>query len=540
MVHGGSGLGGARWWLGGSGPVATVWPLPHWPADLSKLPVVCAARRLDAAEAGWLDRVAALRRGAGFFWLDGAASDAGAFERARAESRHSFAGIDPWATLCVRGRRIELDVHRAFHPALEPGRHESEGDPLDALRRLVPRLEGPGADLPFVGGAVGVFGYELAPRLPALARLGSGVAGTRSDERPADCVFLLVDRLLARDAETGALMAVGLGASEGKARAAADALALASRRRDPAGEALLRQRFDAPVEPAAPNVEPRAEDHARRVGRILDHIREGDCYQACLTHAIELDAPADPFVRHAALRARNPAPFAATLTLPDGVLVSSSPERFLRVDAKGRLESRPIKGTCRRDPDPDRDAAARAALARSEKDRAENLMIVDLVRNDLGRVCELGSVHVPELFSVERFASVSHLVSTIRGQLRPGLDALDAVAACFPAGSMTGAPKLAAMRILRALEPARRGAYSGALGYLDVAGGLDLSVVIRTALVRDGVASIGTGGGIVLDSEAHLEWEEARDKTRALREAIRAARAFEAARETSAPELAVP
>jgi anthranilate/para-aminobenzoate synthase component I len=203
-------------------------------------------------------------------------------------------------------------------------------------------------------------------------------------------------------------------------------------------------------------------------------------------------------------------------------VVGSSPERFLRVTPDGWVESRPIKGTRPRRADAAADRREGKALAASAKDRAENLMIVDLVRNDLGRVCETGSVHVPELFAVEPYASVFQLVSTVRGRLARGRSALDAVRAAFPPGSMTGAPKLAAMELLARLEPVRRGLYSGALGYLDLRGGADLSVTIRSVILRAGRAFVHTGGGIVADSEPGAEWAEAEDKARALLGALAA------------------
>jgi anthranilate/para-aminobenzoate synthase component I len=217
----------------------------------------------------------------------------------------------------------------------------------------------------------------------------------------------------------------------------------------------------------------------------------------------------------------NPAPFACLLALPDATLVGSSPERFLKVGAEGWVESRPIKGTRPRGANPDEDRRLRAALAASAKDRAENLMIVDLVRNDLGRVCEIGSVHVPELFAIEPYQTVFQLVSTVRGRLARGADALDAVQAAFPPGSMTGAPKLAAMELLARLEPGPRGLYSGAVGYLDLRGGCDLAVTIRSIVLHGGRAFVHTGGGIVADSDSRAEWCEAEDKARALVAALR-------------------
>jgi anthranilate/para-aminobenzoate synthase component I len=220
------------------------------------------------------------------------------------------------------------------------------------------------------------------------------------------------------------------------------------------------------------------------------------------------------------LRGINPAPFACFFELPELSIVGSSPERFLKLTPEGEVESRPIKGTAPRGRHSDEDEANRRALAASVKDRAENLMIVDLVRNDLGRVCQTGSVHVPDLMAIESYASVFQMVSTIRGRLRPDRDVLDLVRATFPPGSMTGAPKIAAMRLLDRLESVRRAIYSGAIGYLDARGGADLSVVIRTLFTRGDRAYLHAGGGIVADSDPVAEYDESLDKLRALFRAL--------------------
>ncbi|MGE4649979.1 MAG: anthranilate synthase component I family protein, partial [Myxococcota bacterium] len=256
------------------------------------------------------------------------------------------------------------------------------------------------------------------------------------------------------------------------------------------------------------------------IDTILQEIASGNVYQACLTHRWARNFDGDPWQLHLALRRINPAPFAAYLEFPEVVISSSSPERFLKLSQGRWAESRPIKGTAPRGLHPREDEFRRRELECSDKDRAEHLMIVDLVRNDLGRVCETGSVRVPELMCVEPYAQVFQMVSSVVGRLRQERDVLDLVAASFPPGSMTGAPKIAAMRLLDDLEPVRRGVYSGALGYLDARGGADLSVVIRALLVREGRVHLHAGGGIVADSRPDAELREARDKLHPLLQAL--------------------
>ncbi|MBU1677200.1 aminodeoxychorismate synthase component I, partial [bacterium] len=257
-----------------------------------------------------------------------------------------------------------------------------------------------------------------------------------------------------------------------------------------------------------------------QVRAIRRDIRDGRVFECCLTHRFEQALAADPWTLYAVLRRDNPAPFAGFLSHRDATVICSSPERFLRLDERGMLETRPIKGTRPRGAGPAEDARLRDELTASAKDRAENVMIVDLARNDLGRVCETGSVHVTGLCEVEGYANVWQLVSTVRGRLRAGLDGIDAVRACFPGGSMTGAPKIEAMKVIDELERHARGIYAGAIGWLESSGALDLNVVIRTIVARDGRATYGTGGAVTADSEPGAEWRESLDKVRALARAI--------------------
>ncbi len=431
--------------------------------------------------------------------------------------RFSLLGADPYLVVRARGGLVELECRRAARPGLAPGRRVVRGDPFDVVSRLLPTAppRASSSPAPFVGGAVGYLGYELAACLEAVSFRGL------DDLELPDAYLLFVDRAAAFDHVTGrfTLSALGFADSERAARARAErcadefaeqlrqAVSGAGREESRRRPATLTSFFDESA-------------YAKAVDAAKQKIAAGDVYQACLTHRLEREYGGDAWALYRRLRRLNPAPFACFFELPEVAILSSSPERFLRLDEDRNAESRPIKGTRPRGRDPAEDAAYRRALASSAKDRAENLMIVDLVRNDLGRVCETGSVDVPELMAIEDYASVFQMVSTVRGRLRPDRDALDLVRAAFPPGSMTGAPKIAAMRILERLEPVRRGVYSGAIGYFDARGGADLSVAIRIILLRRGRAYLHAGGGIVADSDPVAEYRETLDKARPLLAAL--------------------
>jgi para-aminobenzoate synthetase component 1 len=252
------------------------------------------------------------------------------------------------------------------------------------------------------------------------------------------------------------------------------------------------------------------------VARVREYIFAGDIFQANLSQRFEAPLVEPAWTIYRRLRTRNAAPFAAFLDFPEVVVLSASPERFLHVEPGGDVETRPIKGTRPRGLGPEHDAALGQALTESAKDRAENLMIVDLMRNDLSRVCAPGTVRVPELFAIEQYATVHHLVSSVVGTLAPGSDALDLLQAAFPGGSITGAPKVRAMEIIAELEPVQRGLYCGSVGYWSVTGALDTSIAIRTAVALSGRVYFGAGGGIVADSDPEQEYRETLDKARGM------------------------
>jgi para-aminobenzoate synthetase len=263
-------------------------------------------------------------------------------------------------------------------------------------------------------------------------------------------------------------------------------------------------------------------EYARLVRECMSEIRQGETYEVCLTNTITTRRPPDPWETYRDLRRRNPAPYGALLRFQDVQVLSASPERFLRIDRDGCVEAKPIKGTRPRGQTREEDEARAAELERSEKDRAENLMIVDLLRNDLGKVSETGSVHVPVIFDVETYATVHQLVSTVRSRLRAGVSPVACVRAAFPGGSMTGAPKRRTMQIIDRLEGASRGVYSGALGYFALSGAVDLSIVIRTIVVAGESARVGAGGAVVALSDPDDEVAEMLLKARASLDALRA------------------
>jgi para-aminobenzoate synthetase len=397
---------------------------------------------------------------------------------------------------------LTYEVGSGTVSALAPasGRVERiEGTIFEALRRRLGERRTP-ADHPLApaAGYVGYLGYELK------ADLGS--PGRHSAATPDACL-IYSPRLVVfdhRSGETHAVRVVGPGEDLASAEAEAESM-----RRELAAvtepDASALPRGDRPLHFAL--------DRERYLGAIAEaqrHLRAGDSYELCLTNriAVETGEQVDPLGLYLRLRRKSPAPQAAYLRLGEAAVLSASPERFLRIDPDGLVETSPIKGTRPRGADPEADRALREELLSSDKEQAENLMIVDVLRNDLGRVCEIGSVEVERLREVQSFAQVHQLVSTIAGRLAPGRDPIDCVESCFPGGSMTGAPKLRSMEILDALEPAARGPYAGALGCFSLAGAVDLSIVIRTITLAGGRATIGTGGAVTVLSDPGAEHAE--------------------------------
>ena len=431
--------------------------------------------------------------------------------------RHSFLTADPWSA--VRSKAL-------LTQQLVDGRWvRVEPDALAHARALLaPHAAEPLADLPpFQGGAAGYLGYDWGATLERVPR-------PRYDDYALPDVLLgLYDWVIAWDHPAGRAWVISTGIPErGTARTdrAARRLTFVKERLTDrriggwADSNSTANRLSAPSYPVpgVPGVRSNftREGYLDAVARVIEYIFAGDIFQANLSQRLEAPLAGTPLELYGRLRRRNPAPFAAFLDCGDVVIASSSPERFLRVHDGRQVETRPIKGTRPRGVGPEHDAALALALAESDKDRAENVMIVDLLRNDLSRVCRPGTVRVPELFAIEHYATVHHMVSTVVGELAPEHDGVDLLRAAFPGGSITGAPKVRAMQIIAELEPTARGAYCGAIGYLSVTGALDTSIVIRTYLVLGRDVYFQVGGGIVADSDPEQEYRETLDKARGL------------------------
>jgi para-aminobenzoate synthetase len=426
------------------------------------------------------------------FWLD---SGAGC-ERAR----FSFMGDSEGPFAAVVTYEVELGEVRVERGGRVEVRAESI---FDYLGREQSRLRAPSTDLPFdfACGFAGYLGYELKAEC-------DGVPTHRATT--PDAAFILADRLIAFDRQERHTYLLAL--SPPRSIELAEGWIEETKRRLAELPGLAEPR----VNSSPPLVPRRSRQHYRRdIEACKRYLTTGHSYEICLTDTFETETAANPLELYRALRRANPAPFASYLRFGDLAVLSSSPERFLAVDRDGIAEARPIKGTSRRGATPAEDTRLAAELRSGTKSRAENVTIVDLMRNDLGRVCEIGSVEVPELMAVETYETVHQLVSSISGRLRPDLGPLDAVRACFPPGSMTGAPKRRTMEIIDELEGAARGIYSGAIGWLGAGRTCDLSVAIRTIVLDRGTATIGAGGAIVVESDPEEEFEELLLKARA-------------------------
>jgi anthranilate synthase component I len=429
--------------------------------------------------------------------------------------RYSFLGKDPFLILRSRDGRTLIERAGTMMTAEKPF--------IDTLRELMNSFQSPFVPgLPrFTGGAVGYLSYDTAESFePAVAR--SDAKDGIGDETG----FMLFDTVLAFDHVQHRILLIANARVSGDedlrslyqfACAKIEFLqrelerALSSPKGSPCPPVDLQSNF---TQPAFEGI----------VRKAKEHIAAGDIYQVVLSQRFSAKAGVDPFTVYRALRHVNPSPYMFFIRMGDRSIVGSSPEMLVRVEGRHAV-THPIAGTRPRGRNDEEDQRLADELKRNEKERAEHVMLVDLGRNDLGRVCEYGTVRVPTFMSLERYSHVMHLVSVVEGKLSDDHDRLDALVACFPAGTVSGAPKVRAMQIIADLEPLRRGIYAGAVGYLDFAGNLDFCIAIRTIVLERGSAFVQTGAGIVADSNPTAEFEETRDKARAMVRALELAAA---------------
>ncbi|MBT2530461.1 anthranilate synthase component I [Streptomyces sp. ISL-99] len=440
-------------------------------------------------------------------------------ENGRSWSRYSFVGVRSAATLTVRdGQAHWLGTPPVGVPV--------GGDPLDALRATIEALHTPrdlaGGLPPFTGGMVGYLGYDVVRRLEKIGEHG------RDDLRLPELTMLLTSDLAVLDHWDGSVLLIANAINHndldtGVDEAYADAVA-----RLDAMEADLSRAV-----PTAPTTLPPSElppytalwggeAYQAAVDDIKERIRAGEAFQVVPSQRFETPCTASALDVYRVLRATNPSPYMYLFRFDGFDVVGSSPEALVKVE-DGRAMVHPIAGTRHRGATPQEDQALADELLADPKERAEHLMLVDLGRNDLGRVCEPGSVEVVDFMSVERYSHVMHIVSTVTGRVAPGRSAFDVLTACFPAGTLSGAPKPRAMQIIEELEPSRRGLYGGCVGYLDFAGDSDTAIAIRTALLRDGTAYVQAGAGVVADSDPVAEDTECRNKAAAVLRAVHTA-----------------
>jgi para-aminobenzoate synthetase component I len=424
-------------------------------------------------------------------------------------SRYSFAAAGPRTV--VRSKGVQIDCVDSETGTVV----RTTGRALDLVAQLVYGSEGPRplADddeslPPFQGGAAGYIGYEYGAVLECIPQ-------PHDDLALPDVVLGIYEWTIAWDHASDRCWI--FGTSEEMLDSVAALI-----RDVPAN---LRDEQMVPPRRGAFASTFTRETYPPAVERVREYIRAGDIFQVNLSQRFSAPLRTTPWILYQTLQTINPAPFAAYFDAGDVAVAITSPERFLHVDPAGRVETRPIKGTRPRALDPRRDAELRDELLHSEKDAAEHVMIVDVLRNDLARVCEYGSVRVPTLMRHEPHESVHHLVSIITGQLRRGLTAVDLLHASFPGGSITGAPKIRAMEIIAELEPVTRGVYCGAIGYLSVTGAMDTSIAIRTCVTHDDRVYFSAGGGVVADSDPIAEYEETLVKAAALMQAVSSANA---------------
>ena len=433
--------------------------------------------------------------------------------------RYTFLGARPYMVLRARGRQITLERHGK--------KQQIEGSVFQVLDGLL-REHTPAHVLglpPFTGGAVGFFSHDAVRQLEKLPEMA------KDDLQAPDCMLMFFDRLLAFDHVRHEIFIIAT--ADVRRHSPKEAYAQALRdiaRIEKQLIAPLPAKFLRASKPKSGKlkvtVSVSKKQFLRTVEKIKEYILAGDVFQAVPSLRLELEPGVEPFNMYRALRRVNPSPYMYFLRMDGLTILGSSPEMLVRVTGR-KLEYRPIAGTRKRGKDDAEDLSLEQELRSDEKERAEHVMLVDLGRNDMGRVSEFGTVKVRDLMFVERYSHVMHLVSAVEGTLRQGLSPVDAFASCFPAGTLTGAPKVRAMEIIEEVEPVRRGIYGGSILYADFAGNLDSCIAIRTMLVKGKKAYVQAGAGVVADSLPESEYQECLSKTRALVRAVELARSGE-------------
>jgi para-aminobenzoate synthetase component 1 len=426
--------------------------------------------------------------------------------------RYSFMGSNPFLTFSSHGDKITLNKSGIIDTI--------KGNPFDVLGQLleVYRLDTDNPLFPLVGGAVGYFSYDLCHFIERLPK------NAIDDLHLPESYFGFYDLILANDNLTKKVFVVSTGFPEldniQRMKKAEDRLEEFKNRLTGASVKLIEPVYTTSViSKSKLKGNFTHKNYVKAVEKARQYIIDGDIFEVNLSQRFETEISITPYELYSRLRQINPAPFASYLDFGEVAIVSASPERFLRVQ-NDSVETRPIKGTCRRGKTPAEDRARASALLSSAKDHAENMMIVDLERNDLGRVCQFGTVKVTELAILEKYPTVFHLTSTVVGRLCKGKNRIDLLKAAFPGGSITGAPKIRAMEIIDELEPTGRSIYTGSIGYLSFNGNMDLNIVIRTFIIKGKHAYFQVGGAVVYDSEPESEYQETLDKAKALVDAL--------------------
>jgi para-aminobenzoate synthetase component 1 len=415
------------------------------------------------------------------------------------QGRYDIFAAEPICTLVTHGQKTTITKNGSVTV--------SEVDPFLLLKQELALTQLPAiTDLPFNGGALGYFSYDLARRLEKLPNLATDA------EQIAEMAVGIYEWAVIVDHEKQLSYLVGVDSVSAQRWQSLIAQFSNFRTASPLEDWQSYSKFEVLAEPQSNMTQQR---YAQAFDKIKYYLKEGDCYQVNLTQRFSSPCVGNPWTAYQALRKINAAPFSAYLNLPEVQILSSSPERFLKLHNR-IVETKPIKGTRRRRAELAEDSAQIHDLRTSSKDRAENVMIVDLLRNDISKSCEDGSVRVPKLFDIETYTTVHHLVSTVTGKLGKNQHALDLLRSCFPGGSITGAPKIRSMEIIEELEPNRRGIYCGSIGYIGFDGNMDTNIAIRTLVHSHGTIRFWAGGGIVNDSVMLDEYQESFDKAAAL------------------------